>query len=159
MGIPLPDSAESALSLALGAFEVSPYNMTNAFATFADNGIYKSAVTMLSITDKFGENIATPIQQQRQAVAPDVTQTLTSILSDEKLRMHTFGSLLSFHENVALKTGTSSDFHDAWTLGYSPTTAIGVWAGNSDNTPMFNAADGAYVAAPIWKQVLDASTP
>lgn len=158
MGIKnLPDTAKSSLSLALGSYEVSPYDMTNAFATFAAHGHYETAHPILSITDKFGTVIPLPPSEERQAVDSNVAYLITSILSDEKTRSHIFGSLLSYHEPVALKTGTSSDYKDGWTLGYTNTTTVGVWVGNSDNTPM-KSEPGAILAAPLWKAVLDAAT-
>ncbi|HSX25295.1 MAG TPA: transglycosylase domain-containing protein, partial [Candidatus Andersenbacteria bacterium] len=136
MGISnLPESAKTSLSFALGAYEVSLFDMTNAYATFAADGQYVSPHTVLEIKNKYGASVTFPPAQHRQAVSSGVSSLITSMLSDEQMTTPVFGSLLKFNEPIALKTGTSSSYRDEWTLGYSTTTAVGVWVGNSDNTP------------------------
>jgi len=83
---------------------------------------------------------------------------LDSVISDNKNRASVFGenSPLRFDDRqVAAKTGTTNEFRDGWTMGYTPGIAVGVWAGNNDNTPMKAGADGVNVAAPIWRSFLD----
>ena len=155
MGISnLPESAKTNLSFALGAYEVSLYDMTNAYATFSDNGLYKEPRTIIAIQDKFGTAVQPPILQEHQAVSAGVASLITSMLSDEQMTTSIFGSLLHFNQPLALKTGTSSDYRDEWTLGYSAHTAIGVWVGNSDNAPM-TSQPSVVTATPIWKQIMD----
>ncbi|KKP63261.1 MAG: penicillin-binding protein, 1A family, nonfunctional, partial [Candidatus Moranbacteria bacterium GW2011_GWF2_34_56] len=77
-----------------------------------------------------------------------------SVLSDNQARTPVFGPNNAFNikdKTVAGKTGTTQDYRDAWTVGYTPSIAVGVWAGNNDNSPMRAGADGSYVAGPIWK--------
>ena len=87
----------------------------------------------------------------------EVARKINSILSDNQARMAVFGPNNAFNikdQTVAGKTGTTQDFRDAWTVGYTPSIAIGVWAGNNDNSPMRSGADGTYVAGPIWKNYM-----
>lgn len=155
MGISnLPQSAKTNLSFALGAYEVSLYDMTNAYATFSDDGIYKEPRTIIAMEDKFGTSVQPPILQEHRAVSSGVASLITSMLSDEQMTSSIFGSLLHFKEPLAVKTGTSSNYRDEWTLGYSTNTAVGVWVGNSDNTPM-TAQPSVVTATPIWKQIID----
>jgi membrane carboxypeptidase/penicillin-binding protein PbpC len=88
-----------------------------------------------------------------------VARKIDSILSDNRARTPTFGakSSLAFPENmqVAAKTGTSQDFRDAWTIGFTPSLAVAVWCGNNDGHPMFAGSDGVFVAAPIWRNFMD----
>lgn len=155
MGISnLPESAKTNLSFALGAYEVSLYDMTNAYATFSDSGIYKEPRTIIAMEDKFRTPVQPPILQEHQAVSAGVASLITSMLSDEQLTSSIFGSLLHFNQPLAVKTGTSSNYRDEWTLGYSSNTAVGVWVGNSDNTPM-TAQPSVVTATPIWKQIMN----
>ena len=83
---------------------------------------------------------------------------LDSILSNNDNRAWVFGesSPLRFDNRpVAAKTGTTNEFRDGWTIGYTPSLAVGVWAGNNDNRAMVEGADGVNVAAPIWRAFLD----
>jgi len=149
----LQDPTHYGLSLVLGAAEVTPLDLTNVYATFADGGRYKDPVSILEITDKFGHKLDTKPQESHQAVSPQVTYLLTSILSDNAARKEEFGNSLTVNIPAAVKTGTTSDFKDAWTLGYTPYRAVGVWVGNNDGAPMDTVA-GALGAAPIWKALI-----
>ena len=79
----------------------------------------------------------------------DVSFLITSILSDNNARAEEFGSALTIARPAAVKTGTTEDYRDALTIGYTPTLAIGVWVGNNDNTPM-DKAGGSVGAGPLW---------
>ena len=90
----------------------------------------------------------------------DIVRTLTNILSDNAARTFIFGAanyLTLPDRPVAAKTGTTNDYHDAWTMGYTPQLATGVWVGNADNTEMSKGADGSVVAAPIWQAYMKAA--
>jgi len=86
---------------------------------------------------------------------------VNNILSDIDARAGLFQSSLNLTvfpgRDVALKTGTTNDYKDAWTLGYTPSLTIGVWAGNSDNTPMQKHAGSILAAVPIWSEFMNAA--
>ncbi len=88
-----------------------------------------------------------------EAMKPQIARLINSILSDNSLRAPMFGetNYLTL-ENIAAaaKTGTTQEYRDGWTVGYSPHIAVGVWVGNNDNSKMMPSADGVRVAAPIW---------
>ena len=82
---------------------------------------------------------------------------LDYIMSTNDLRAPVFGNNnpLAFSDRpVAAKTGTTNDWHDGWTMGFTPSLVAGVWAGNNDNTPMAQGADGIFTAAPIWRSMI-----
>lgn len=145
------------LSLVLGGGEVKLLDMASAFSVFATEGLRNPAQAIVKITDSKGK-----IQEQEN-VSPQrvldvqIARKINSILSDNKARTPIFGAhspLVIDGKTVAAKTGTTSEFRDAWTVGYTPSISVGVWAGNNDNRPMHAGADGVFVAAPIWKDFM-----
>ncbi len=144
------------LALVLGGGEVKPIEMAGAFGAFSDNGIYHQSTSILKVEDSRGKVSYEykPNDNKFQAVDPQVAYEISSILDDDGARQMTFGSnnALDFGEDyhVAAKTGTTQEFRDAWTVGYSTKIATAVWVGNNDNTKMSNGADGSVVAAPIF---------
>ncbi len=147
------------LSLVLGGGEVTLLDHTNAYATLANNGIYHPKVSILKVEDKDNH----VLEQYKPNDGQKVIQKkyiamLDYILSNNKLRSPVFGthSPLYFpNRPVAAKTGTTNAWRDGWTMGYTPSLAVGVWAGNNDNTPMRKGADGEFVAAPIWHAFME----
>lgn len=148
------DPSHYGLSLVLGAGEVSLLEMTNVYATFAREGVWQETVAIRSIEDKFNQIIYQKRPRSRQAIGKSESFLISSILSDNNARAEVFGNVLTLSKPAAVKTGTSEDFRDALTLGYTPSLAIGVWVGNSDNKPMDNIA-GSLGAAPIWRQLME----
>lgn len=147
------------LSLVLGGGEVQLLDHTNAYATLANNGVRHTKTAILRIEDKDG-NIVEEFKDKKgdAVVKEEYIAMLDSVISDNKNRASVFGenSPLRFDDRqVAAKTGTTNEFRDGWTMGYTPGIAVGVWAGNNDNTPMKAGADGVNVAAPIWRSYLD----
>lgn len=145
------------LSFALGAADVRLLDMVSAFSVFARDGIYRSPQLILSVK-RNGEELFHPTPEVRTAVSAETARKISSILSDNQARSMIFGvhSPLGFPGSiVAAKTGTSQDFRDAWTLGYTRNFAVGVWAGNNDHRPMRAGADGVFVAAPMWRSIVD----
>ena len=147
------------LSLVLGGGEVKLLEHTNAFATLATGGIYREKYAILKIEDSSGE-----ILEERKAPSGDRVieekhvAALDYVLSTNELRAPVFGenNPLRFDSRpVAAKTGTTNEWRDGWTMGYTPSLAVGVWAGNNDNSVMAAGADGSYVAAPIWKKFME----
>lgn len=145
------------LSFALGAADVKLLDMVTAFSVFARDGEYLAPQMILSVK-RHDEEIFRSEQSARRALSAETARKISSILSDNEARSMIFGSRspLGFPGNiVAAKTGTSQEFRDAWTLGYTRDFALGVWVGNNDHRPMRDGADGVFVAAPLWRGIVD----
>lgn len=155
MGITtLKDPSNYGLSLVLGGGEVKPIELTNAYAAFANGGEINKITTILEIKDKNGQTIYTATPEKNRAVKPETAFLISSIISDSQARQEVFGNALDISRPAAAKTGTTQDFRDAWTVGYTPSLAVGVWVGNNDNTPMDSVA-GSLGAAPIWRSLME----
>jgi membrane peptidoglycan carboxypeptidase len=147
-------------SLALGSKEVSLLSLTGAYATFANQGTRVAPVSILKITDSQGHTLYSYDAAHPKGVrviSPQIAYLITSILADEKARYHEFGpgNPLELDRPAAAKTGTSNSFIDNWTMGYTPYVTVGVWVGNSDNSPMDNGVIGITGAGPIWHDVME----
>lgn len=156
MGITTLTRDDYGLSLTLGGGDVSLLELTGAFAIFANNGMRVPPVAITKIVDYQGNVVYEYTQPESvQVIRPEHAYLISSILSDNVARTPMFGanSVLNLPFQVAAKTGTTNDFRDNWTLGYTPDIAIGVWIGNADYTPMVNTT-GLTGAAPIWSQVM-----
>ena len=158
----LADRSRFGLSLVLGGGEVTLLEHTAAYAAYAREGQYHEPIGVLKIEDAKGKVLYEyqPAEHGgRPTIAVTAVQQLTSILSDNAARAYIFGEknyLTLGDRPVAAKTGTTNDYHDAWTVGYTPSVATGVWVGNSDNAAMKRGADGSVVAAPIWNSFMRA---
>ncbi len=144
------------LTLVLGGGEVSPLEITSAYGTFANSGVRNPYTGILSIEDMNGNKIEEFSPRPQQALDQNTALTISDILSDNvaKIPAYGLGSPLFFPgRQVADKTGTTNDFKDAWTIGYTPEIAIGAWAGNNDNTPMEKKVAGLIVA-PMWHEIM-----
>lgn len=155
----LNDPSRVGLSLVLGGGEVQLLDHVGAYGTLATGGIKHEKTAVLRIEDAEG-SVLEEFQQKpgERVVEEKYVAMLDSILSDNGNRAWVFGdnSPLRFDSRqVAAKTGTTNEFRDGWTIGYTPSLAVGVWAGNNDNSPMVEGADGVNVAAPIWRSFLD----
>jgi penicillin-binding protein 1C len=149
------------LSLTLGAGEVYLLEWANAFATLSRGGVLRPTYAIERI-ERNGEPIeGFPYQVPpgEQVVDPSDAYLLTTILSDTKARIPAFGenTPISPPYPAAAKTGTTNDFRDNWTMGYTSEIAVGVWVGNSDNSPMVNVS-GVTGAGPIWRGIMDGAT-
>lgn len=152
------------LALVLGGAEVRPIEMASAFSVFGQEGIKHNRAFILKITDSAGQTL-----EEKQSVSAErvldaeVARKINSILSDNAARTPIFGahSPLAFPAtiSVAAKTGTTQEFRDAWTVGYTSSLAVAVWVGNNDGHPMRQGADGVFVAAPIWRQFMNIALP
>ncbi len=147
------------LSLVLGGGEVKLLDHVNAFGSLATGGVYREKTAILKIMDATGKVLEeyrdTP---GNRAVEEKYVAMLDYILSTNDLRAPIFGenNPLKFTDRpVAAKTGTTNEWRDGWTIGYTPSLVAGVWAGNNDNAPMAQGADGSYVASPIWRAFMD----
>jgi membrane peptidoglycan carboxypeptidase len=142
--------------LTLGGGEVSLLEFTGAYAVYANGGTRLPSYAISRILDYSG-NIVYDYQPPAgdQVVRPEHAYLISSILADNEARTPMFGSnsVLALPFQVAAKTGTTNDFRDNWTLGYTPDLAVGVWVGNPDYTPMVNTT-GLTGAAPIWAEFM-----
>lgn len=157
----LADPSRYGLALVLGGAEVKPLDMASAFSVFGQDGIRHEIRPVLEIIGRNGEAYASAENPGSRVLAADIARKINSILSDNAARTPIFGphSPLAFPAGVtvAAKTGTTQNFRDAWTVGYTPHIAAAVWAGNNDNRPMRAGADGVFVAAPIWREFMNAA--
>lgn len=154
----LTEPSRYGLALVLGGAEVRLLDMTSAFGVFGQEGKRIPVDGIQTVTDRDGKSLYFK-EDPEQALDQEVARKINSILSDNGARTPTFGprSPLAFPAGttVAAKTGTTQNFRDAWTIGYTGKIAVGVWTGNNDNTPMKLGSDGIYVAAPIWRSYMD----
>ncbi|MFA5773510.1 MAG: PBP1A family penicillin-binding protein [Candidatus Paceibacterota bacterium] len=144
------------LSLVIGGGETTLLDMTSAFGVFANNGIRNPYSGILSIENSKGNILEEYKSNPQEILKPNITHILSSLLSDNVARTPTFGanSVLNIPEReVAVKTGTTNNNKDAWTIGYTPSVVVGVWVGNNDNKPMKKG--GAALAGPIWNGVMN----
>ncbi|HEY66287.1 MAG TPA: PBP1A family penicillin-binding protein [Caldilineae bacterium] len=154
-----PDS-QYGLSLAVGGYEVTLLDLTHAFATLANNGAYVPLRPILEIRDAAGRVLYRPQPLEdlpRYVISPAAAYQVTSVLSDRRSRQLMFGrnSPLDTSRPTAVKTGTTDEWRDNLTVGYTPYLAVGVWLGNSDGRPMRNAT-AFRTAGPIWHDIMEA---
>lgn len=153
-------TGDPGLTLVLGGAEVNLLEHTNAYATLADNGSYHVPVSILKITDSKNNTLSEwKDVPGTEAVKPELAATITSVLSDDAARAYMFGrngSLTLPGRAVAAKTGTTNDYKDAWTMGYTPSLATGVWVGNTKPSPM--KGGGNALAGLIWNQFMREAT-
>jgi len=154
MGITTLTNTPYGLSLALGSAEVPLMEMTNAYSAFANQGQQYSTTLIKQVNDKYDVTILKANETSTQVVSPEGAFLISSILSDNNARAPIFGSSLTVPgRTVAVKTGTTDDDRDAWTIGYTPQLVVGVWVGNNDNTVMLNGGSG--MAGPIWVNTMN----
>ena len=152
----LGQPSDYGLSLALGAAEVRLLDLTNAYGGFANDGVLNPPVGILKVTDADGKITEEYKNQARRVIEPEIAREISSMLSNNEARFPEYPPDNPFHfpgYDVAAKTGTTNESRDAWTVGYTPSIAIGVWAGNNDNTPMVKEIAG-YIVAPMWHDVM-----
>jgi penicillin-binding protein 1C len=155
MGITTFTREDYGLALTLGGGDVSLLELTGAFAIFANGGERQPPFAITRIEDHDGELVFEHQPRGEQVIRADHAYLISDILSDNNARTPAFGSnsVLRLPFRVAVKTGTTNDFRDNWTLGYTPDLAVGVWIGNADYTPMRNIS-GVTGAAPLWSDVM-----
>lgn len=161
MGITSLTRPDYGLALTLGGGDVTLLDLTSAFAIFANQGAKVQPVSILKIEDYSGKVIyQLKSEQPVQVIRPEHAYLISSILSDNKARTPMFGenSILRMPFDAAAKTGTTNDFRDNWTMGYTPDLAVGVWVGNADYSPMQHTT-GLTGAAPIWSAFMREADP
>ncbi len=147
------------LALTLGGGEVSLLELTGAYATFANGGSRVTPYAIEQIEDNNGNILWRANDVSRftfHALDPRIAYLITHILGDDDARAPSFGrnSVLKLSRPAAVKTGTTTDWRDNWTIGYTPDLVGGVWVGNADNTPMLGVS-GVSGAGPIWRDVME----
>ncbi len=157
LGLNTLDDPDLGLAVTLGNGEVRLLDLTAAYAAFANGGrrVYPQAVRR--VEDAAGRLLWSVPPGVGEAVLDErVAYLITDILSDDLARIPTFGegSMLQLSRPAAVKTGTTYDFHDNWTVGYTPDLVVGVWVGNADNEPMYQVT-GVSGAAPIWHDFME----
>lgn len=162
MGITtLNKPSDYGLSLVLGAGEVTPLEHVGAFGVYANNGIKQDSSWFVKILDANNKTLDEFKQKPgKQVVDPQIAYLMSHVLSDNNARTYIFGtrnSLTLPDRPVAAKTGTTNDYKDAWTVGYTPQVATAVWVGNNSGKTMSKGADGSVVAAPIWQEYMKAA--
>ena len=158
MGInSLGDSDIYGLTLVLGGGEVSLLDITSAYGVFANKGIRNKYVNILKVEDKDGNILEEFKPSPKQVIPKNVAIQISDILSDNKARTPAFGSSSPLYfpgRDVAAKTGTTNDYRDAWTIGYTPSFALGVWVGNNDNSSMEKKVAG-FIVTPMWNMFMN----
>lgn len=152
----LGDISRYGLTLVLGGGEVQLLEMTHAYGVFANEGINVSEQPILRIEDKEGEVVRSYEPTEREVLSRDVAIAVTDMLADNTARTPAFGANSFLHfpgYDVAVKTGTTNDYRDAWIIGYTPTLSVGAWAGNNDNTSMEKRVAG-FIIAPLWNEFM-----
>lgn len=157
----LNDENRYGLSLVLGGGEITLLDHVSAYSTLATGGIKHRKTAILRIEDAKG-NILEQYEPSsgERVIDEKYVAMLDHVMSTNTYRAPVFGEnspLQSENRPMAAKTGTTNEFRDGWTMGHTPSLAVGVWAGNNDNTSMVTGADGVNVAAPIWRAFMDFS--
>jgi len=155
MGITtLDDPSRLGLSLVLGGGEVRLIELANAYATLAADGVYRPPVGIIRIENSRGEVLEEYEDIGRQVLDSQNVRIINDILSDIELRSGLFQASLNLTlipgRQVALKTGTTNDYVDAWTFGYTPDLVVGVWAGNNNRDPLKARGSSILAAVPMW---------
>ena len=147
------------LSLTLGGKEVRLLDLVSAFSVLANKGNQLDAISILKVTDQKGKTLFEFRQSDgRKVLDPGIAFIISDILSDNGARTAAFGSssILNISGKVvAVKTGTTDEKRDNWTVGYTPSMVAGVWVGNNDNSVMSPVvASGVTGASPIWNKIM-----
>lgn len=146
------------LSVTLGGGEVRLLDLTSAYGVFANGGLRYEPVAILKVEDQKGKILEEFEPSKGRRVLSEAEAFLIShILSDNEARAEVFGTrsaLVVPGRTVAVKTGTTNDQRDNWTVGWTPHVVVGVWVGNNDNSPMKQVASGVTGAAPIWRRMI-----
>lgn len=145
------------LTLVLGGGEVSPIDLTSAYGVFATGGIRNPYTPILNITDSTGRVLESFTKKGSQVMSKDIALQISDVLSDNNARTPAFGAFSPLYfpgRDVAVKTGTTNDYRDAWVVGYTPNIAVGAWAGNNNNSAMDKKVAG-FIIAPLWNAFMN----
>ena len=150
------------LSVALGGGEVRLLDLAAAYSAFANGGYRIEPTAILKVTDSSGKTLEewahfAEASRAKKVISSEEAFIISSILSDLKAREITFGPRSAINiagRTIAVKTGTTNDKRDNWTIGWTPSVITGVWVGNNDNSAMKDVASGVTGAAPIWRRII-----
>lgn len=156
------DPTQYGLSLTLGGGEVLMTDMATSFGVFANQGIKVPLHSILKVTDNTGKTLEEykpedGIRNGEKVLSEETSFLISHILSDNNARAAAFGtnSVLNVPgKTVSVKTGTTNNLRDNWTIGYTPTLLVATWVGNNDNSPMSYVASGVTGASPIWQKIM-----
>ncbi|MBI6546616.1 MAG: hypothetical protein HY692_07460, partial [Cyanobacteria bacterium NC_groundwater_1444_Ag_S-0.65um_54_12] len=154
LGIRSPLAAD--LTLALGSSAVTPLEMTVAYATIANGGTWVQPSIYTTVKTTTGQVLEQPAAQSRQVADPRATVLLVDVLTGVLTRGT--AARQGIARPAAGKTGTTSDFRDAWFVGFVPQLCVAVWVGNDDRRPMRQGAFGGRIAARIWHDLMSTGT-
>jgi membrane peptidoglycan carboxypeptidase len=150
----LTDPSRFGLSLVLGGGEVHLNELVGAYSALAADGIKRPEQMLLEVRDADNTILESYEEKGDQVIDPYYARLVNTVLSDVDARSGLFSGSLSLTtfpgRDIALKTGTTNNYRDAWTVGYTPSLVAGVWAGNNDNTPMKRQGSSILAALPIW---------
>lgn len=159
----LTDPSRYGLSVVLGGGAVRLIDEVEAYSALAQDGVRHDQAMVLQVQDSGGNLLETYQDHSTQVADAQSVRLINDVLSDSQARQPLFQA--SFNQtvfpgyDVALKTGTSNDFHDAWSLGYTPSLVVGVWAGNNDNTAMQKQGSSILAAVPMWSAFMQQALP
>lgn len=150
----LTERSRYGLSLVLGGGEVKLAELVGAYSVFAQDGKKYKQTMVLEIKDKKGKVLEKYQPNFEEVLEPQTARLINDVLSDVEARSALFANSLNLtvfpNHEVALKTGTTNDYRDAWAIGYTPSLVVGVWAGNNNNEPMQKRAGSILAAIPMW---------
>lgn len=147
-------------SLTLGGGEVTMLDLATAYGVLANSGQKVNINPILEVKDRSGKVLEkTPtLPSNKRVISPGAAYIISHLLLDNGARSAMFGSssylVVPKHPEVSVKTGTTNDKRDNWTVGYNPDVLVAVWVGNNDNSPMSNVASGITGASPIWNKII-----
>ncbi len=154
----LTERSRYGLSLVLGGGEVKLIELLKAYSALAAEGELHEQAMIISVADKSGKVLEEYEDQVVDVIEPQYARMINDILADPEARsplfQGSFGLTVFAGHDVAMKTGTTNDYRDAWTFGYTPDLAVGVWAGNNSNQPMERQGGSILAAVPIWNAFL-----
>lgn len=146
------------LSLTLGGGDVKPLELASAYTAFANEGYKSDPIAILKVTNSSGKVLFEQKEADKKRVlSSEVAFIISHMLLDNNARLITFGvnSYLNMGSRaIAVKTGTTDDKRDNWTIGWTPNILVATWVGNNDNSPMGDVASGVTGAAPIWRRII-----
>ena len=156
------DPSQYGLSLTLGGGEVTMTDMATAFGVFANSGVKVPLHAILKVEDSTGKVLEEykpedGLRSGEKVLSEETSFLISHILSDNNARSAAFGtnSVLNIPgKTVSVKTGTTNNLRDNWTIGYTPTLLVSTWVGNNDNSPMSYVASGVTGASPIWQKIM-----
>ncbi len=154
------DPSQYGLSLTLGGGAVTALDLAKVYATVGNSGKRPDLMPILLVKDYKGRVLEKNSPKAEEVLDPRVAYTLIDILKDNPARSPEFGLnsylVVKNHPEVAVKTGTSNDLRDNWTVGFNQNFLVLAWVGNNDNSPMSRVASGVTGASPIWNKIMSA---